>query len=110
MRGLAAALALLAMAGGAWAQARQRTLAAPDPLATKGEQVFRDQGCYGCHTVGAFGTPIGPDLSHVGARYSRGELVRWLRDPQAQRPAHMPRLDLTEDEIQAVARFLAALE
>src|SRR5215470_9889574 len=25
-----------------------------------GQMVFRDQGCYGCHTVGATGTPIAP--------------------------------------------------
>ena len=28
----------------------------------EGRRVFQAQGCYGCHTVGATGTAIGPDL------------------------------------------------
>jgi cytochrome c2 len=35
----------------------------------QGGRVFIDSGCYGCHTVGKRGTPIGPDLSHVGSKY-----------------------------------------
>lgn len=74
----------------------------------EGERLFRVQGCYGCHTVGRFGTPIGPDLSRVGSRYSRGYLARWLSDPQAQRPhAHMPKLELDPAEVEALAAYLA---
>lgn len=87
------------------------TCSAQDPgaSAAKGERLFMAQGCYGCHTVGRVGTPIGPDLSRVGGKYSRDYLVRWLRDPAAQRPsAHMPRLELSAEEIEALSAFLAA--
>ena len=40
----------------AWGQDR-------DVQVKRGEQAFVSQGCYGCHLVGKFGTPIGPDLS-----------------------------------------------
>ena len=78
--------------------------------ASEGRQVFFSQGCYGCHRIGVAGTPIAHDLSHIGAKYTESELVSWLRDPAAQKPrAHMPRLTLQEDEIRALAAYLATL-
>jgi mono/diheme cytochrome c family protein len=79
--------------------------------AEQGRRVFMDQGCYGCHTVQKLGTPIGPDLSHVGTKYSETYLKNWLRDPAQQRPpAHMPKLELTEPQIASLAAFLASLQ
>lgn len=76
----------------------------------RGRQYFMDSGCYGCHIVGKVGTPIGPELSRVGTKYSRSYLERWLRDPAAQRPsAHMPALELTEQQVKALAAFLSSL-
>jgi mono/diheme cytochrome c family protein len=83
------------------AQEREAVLA-------EGERLFRVHGCYGCHLVGRFGTPIGPDLSRVGVKYSKEYLVRWLSDPAVQRPsAHMPKLELDPAEIEALAAYLA---
>jgi mono/diheme cytochrome c family protein len=80
--------------------------AAPEP----GRTVFFSQGCYGCHRLGAAGTPIAYDLSHIGRKYSEAELQQWLRDPtKVKSTAHMPRLALTEDEIRALAGYLATL-
>ena len=79
-------------------------------MVTRGRSVFFAQGCYGCHTLGAAGTPIAPDLSRIGAKYSRSWLEGWLRDPAAQRPtAHMPKLELSDNEVKALAAFLASL-
>ena len=84
--------------------------AAAQGRAERGRREFMAQGCHGCHTVQKLGTPIGPDLSHVGAKYSESYLKRWLRDPAEQRPsAHMPKLELTEAQIAALAAFLASL-
>lgn len=77
-------------------------------LVLEGERAFMRNGCYGCHTVGRVGTPLGPDLSHIGAKYELSALHRWLTDPAAQKPqAHMPKLDLSNDDVNAVAAFLA---
>jgi cytochrome c oxidase subunit 2 len=76
----------------------------------QGKRDFMSNGCYGCHTVGKMGTPIGPDLSKVGAKYSRTYLERWLRDPSAQRPnAHMPKLELSPEQVMDLAAFLSSL-
>jgi len=85
---------------------------APDAaLVLKGEGLFKEQGCYGCHTVGKFGTQgIAPDLSHVGAKHDVGYLTRWLKDPESQRPtAHMPKIGLGDDEAKALAAYLGSL-
>jgi mono/diheme cytochrome c family protein len=79
-------------------------------LIAQGQQVFGDKGCYGCHTIGTAGTPIGPDLRRTAARYPEATLARWLRDPSAQEPTrHMPNLELSEAEANALAAYIASL-
>jgi len=99
--GVPVVIALVAALGPACATAQ-------DAVA-RGKQQFVAQGCYGCHTIEKFGTPIGPDLSKVGAKYPEERLVRWLRDPESVRPAHMPKLELTEEQITALAAYLSSL-
>ena len=49
-------------------------------------------------------------LTRVGAKWGLDEIERWLRDPSAQRPrAHMPKLELTEDQISALGAYLSSL-
>src|SRR5262245_25892590 len=100
-----------AVAGALLLLAAAPALAAdPKTPAQQGQQVFKDQGCYGCHTVGKTGTPIAPDLSTIGAKRDRAYLTRWLRDPLSQRPtAHMPKLQLSEAEVTALAAYLSSL-
>src|SRR5262249_40769728 len=82
----------------------------PSALLSHGERLFTSQGCYGCHTIGKFGTPVGPDLSRVGGRFSREYLERWIRDPERVRPnAHMPKLELTARDVEALATYLSSL-
>ena len=82
----------------------------PAKLVTLGKQLFVEQGCYGCHTVGGSGTPIAQDLSRVGSKYPESYLRRWLTDPSVQKPtAHMPKIELTEAEVRALAAYLGSL-
>jgi len=104
MKPIVIAVALLAVAGLAAAQSPS------DSAIERGQAAFKNNGCYGCHIIGKFGTPIGPDLSHVGQKYQPDYLTRWLRDPAAQRPsAHMPALELTETDVRALAAYLGSL-
>ena len=81
-----------------------------EALIAQGRQLVTDKGCYGCHTIGAAGTPIAPDLRGAAARYPEASLARWLRDPSAQEPTrHMPNLQLNEAEANALAAYLASL-
>ena len=80
------------------------------PLEARGQSLFVEQGCYGCHTVGKMGTPIAPDLSAVGRKYREADLARWLSDPAAERPMrHMPRFALSEGDARALAAYLGSL-
>jgi mono/diheme cytochrome c family protein len=79
-------------------------------LVARGQQLFTDKGCYGCHTIGTAGTPIAPDLRAAAARHPEETLARWLRDPSAQEPTrHMPNLQLNAAEANALAAYLASL-
>ncbi len=81
-----------------------------DALIERGRTIYADQGCHGCHTMGAAGTPIASDLSHIGAKYSERDLGDWLRDPSMQKPtAHMPKIELTAADVEALAAYLASL-
>jgi cytochrome c oxidase subunit II len=102
-------LVVLAIVGTVFAAGM--AVAQQSAVVDSGRQVFMKNGCHGCHTVGAMGTPIGPDLSKVGTRYDADYFVVWLRDPAQQRPrAHMPKLELTEEDIRTLAAYLASLK
>jgi mono/diheme cytochrome c family protein len=78
-------------------------------LIDMGRAAFKRVGCINCHTMRGIGTGIAPDLSHVGAKYAAAYLERWLRDPREVRPSgHMPALELTDDDVRALAAYLAA--
>lgn len=103
-----AAAAALALGLQAWPSAAPAQTG-PPPI-ERGRQLFTEQGCHGCHTVGKMGTPIATDLSRIGTRYRQAELEAWLTDPARQRPtAHMPRIQLTGAEVKALAAYLASL-
>ena len=80
---------LLVAAASVAAQERAPNRSEPSALAWEGQRAFTVQGCYGCHTIGKFGTPIGPDLSHIAVRLSRrdleriGRLIAWLSSSAA---------------------------
>ncbi|MBK8178612.1 MAG: c-type cytochrome [Planctomycetes bacterium] len=51
---------------------------------TRGETVFRDGNrtlCMRCHAVGGAGESVGPDLTGIGARYSRSEILQSILAP-----------------------------
>jgi cytochrome c oxidase subunit 2 len=87
-----------------------------------GERVFLSNICVNCHRVAgspASGT-AGPDLTHVGSRATiaagvlpnDAEHMRaWLLDPQRYKPGSlMPRVPLSDAELDAVAAYLGALK
>jgi mono/diheme cytochrome c family protein len=76
----------------------------------RGKQLFTEQGCYGCHMIEKYGTPIATDLSHIGSKMSVADLTRWLENPAAQRPtAHMPKIAMPESDAEALAAYLGSL-
>lgn len=87
-----------------------------------GRALFDEHGCQSCHAVRGHvdGTPIGPDLTHFGARasvaagtlpMSLDSVSRFIRDPRAVKPgALMPAFRrMPPDEADAIAAYLLEL-
>lgn len=96
-------LAALAVGAGVLAQDRGARV-------QEGRRLFVEHGCYGCHLVAGFGTPIASELTHVGTKYPEQYLDQWLSDPKSQKPrAHMPRIVMGAEDVRALAAYLASL-
>jgi cytochrome c2 len=82
----------------------------PSAPVVQGRRVFQDQGCYICHTIGKTGWRFGPDLSHIGATHDQAYFIGWLHDPASHKPsAQMPKLTLTDAEVQDLGAYLSSL-
>jgi len=107
------------------------TEGAVDPAARLGQEIFHRSTCITCHTIkgtNALGI-LGPNLTLLGERTTIGagylentqeNMVRWIRSPQSFKPGApmpgaveegggMPPTNLSDEEIQAVAAYLASL-
>lgn len=105
-----------------WLATQKRPARAPaTPLGERGEGIFMENACSGCHTIAgtaAEGT-IGPNLTHLASRSTlaaltipndRRELGRWIRDPQSVKPGtKMPGLQLSSSQFHAIATYLSEL-
>ena len=84
----------------------------------RGLELFKGQTCITCHVirgVSATGNAA-PDLTHLASRRLIGagvlantdaNLTRWLKDPQAVKPAsRMPNLNLTDAQVKDLVTYL----
>ncbi|MBI5552440.1 MAG: c-type cytochrome [Desulfobacterales bacterium] len=81
--------------------------------AEKGKTAFNQKGCVACHSekpdvVGL--TRRVPLLSEAGIKFKGDWLVNWISNPAAINPdTWMPRLELTDEEIQNLTSYLRTL-
>lgn len=83
-----------------------------DPTAL-GQEIYNLKGCGGCHKIAGAGGDLGPDLTNEGNIVSHD--IEWHRrhflDPQSVVPGStMPKIDLTESELMALAAFMLSLK
>jgi len=79
----------------------------------QGARIFVERECAYCHQImGRGGRMLGPDLSNVIAKgRTKDWLMAFIRDPQAaSRWTVMPKYDLTEGELDALADFILSLD
>ena len=57
--------------------------AGPAPDLANGARIFRESTCILCHRFGGEGGSTGPDLSGVGGRFARADLLRAVLEPSA---------------------------
>ncbi len=94
-----------------------RLIVVPDrsltPNEAKGLRLWVEKDCAYCHNIlGRGGRQEGPDLSNVTRRgRDRAWLVKLIRDPQAVSGwSIMPKYDLNESELHALAEFVLSLD
>lgn len=78
-----------------------------------GAAVFQTKGCMNCHSLHGTGGSVGPALDHVGRGMGVEDIEHYIRDPKAVDPgSQMPpqKDNLTERELEEVARFLSTLK
>ncbi len=99
----------------AWAgkfRAKVATTPAPSSAnVARGEQIFRERGCGGCHDFGARSitgaAPAAPDLRWARERMSNDMIAAWILDPRSvSAAATMPALGLGADDAVALRDFL----
>ena len=75
----------------------------------KGEQLFEQLGCVGCHLVQGYGDlpKPGPYLRRISAKVNPQWLVSWIQNPQGFRPhTRMPNFLFTREQATAIAAYL----
>ena len=89
---------------------------AQDGKIAKGIQVYADQKCAMCHSVGDKGNKKGP-LDEVGGKYALEELRAWIVDAKgmtvktnAPRKPFMNNYNLPKDELDALVAYMASLK
>jgi mono/diheme cytochrome c family protein len=77
------------------------------PELARGQRVFEDTGCRGCHKLGGVGGNVGPELDKVGARRSAAWLKQHFAAPAAVTPGSaMPPQKFAEADLEAITLFM----
>lgn len=98
-----------------------RAAAAPVDMARAeaGKKLFDEHGCASCHSLGK-GLVFGPDLLHVGDKYSRDVIAQFMmnsdvvykdfgRRPLAAGNPDMPNLGVPEADARRITEYLLSL-
>jgi len=80
-------------------------------MVTKGRELYEVKyQCQSCHTIGATGGYVGPNLNNAGNWLTPAWVEAWLRNPQALQPDTIePRRNFTEEEIRDLTAYLMTL-
>ena len=77
------------------------------PELARGQQVFEEGGCRGCHKLRGAGGNLGPELDKVGARRSPDWLKQHFVTPGAVTPGSaMPPQKFSETNLEAIVLFM----
>lgn len=79
-------------------------VAAREPIVTRGAQLFHEKGCEYCHDIGGNGGNRGPNLTYVGDRLTRTDIVIRILNGGINMPAFAKALK--PDELDDLVAFL----
>jgi mono/diheme cytochrome c family protein len=90
--------------------------AAQDAKVAKGQQLFADQKCTLCHSIGDKGNKKGP-LDGVASTLSADDIRSWITDAKAMtaktkaaRKPEMKAYTLPKDDVDALVAYLTTLK
>jgi nitric oxide reductase subunit C len=77
-----------------------------------GAAVFQTKGCMNCHSLHGTGGTFGPVLDTIGRKLTMEQIEHYVRDPRSANPKAMmpPQKELSDRELEEVAKFLANLK
>ncbi|CAE80395.1 nitric oxide reductase, cytochrome c-containing subunit [Bdellovibrio bacteriovorus HD100] len=79
--------------------------------ATVAQPQIYGQVCVACHTMNGTGGNTGPTLDGIGSRRDGEYLTHWLKDPAAVKAdSKMPKLPLTDEQIQELVTYLSQIK
>ncbi len=91
-------------------------IAAAAAAQDKGAQVYAEQKCSLCHSIGGKGNAKGP-LDGVGSKLSADEIRQWIVDAKgmtaktkATRKPEMKSYSLPKDQVDALVAYLSSLK
>lgn len=77
--------------------------------ARRGQELYQQLGCRGCHQLGTTGGYVGPELSTTSARLKPGWIAAWLTKPQAYKPGTLqPDYGLSNADARALTAYLSS--
>ena len=93
-------------------QAAAPAPAAPaNPLIAQGKKVFDSHACSACHGEGGVGTPMAPQLTGIGGKFTPQQLQDLFQHPTAKMDAGgMPHFQFTPEEMKALIAYLDSLK
>ena len=106
----------------AWAAHQAQPAAPSSGPEERGRQIFLEMTCANCHAIQGVSTVtnVAPDLTHLASRRTLGagaaqntpaDLARWLKNPQAIKPAcRMPNLNLPTPQVNDLLSFFEGLK
>jgi mono/diheme cytochrome c family protein len=90
--------------------------AGQDAKVTKGQQLFTDQKCTLCHSIGDKGNKKGP-LDGVASKLSADDIRSWITDAKGMiaktKPTRKPEMKaftLPKDDVDALVAYLVTLK
>jgi ubiquinol-cytochrome c reductase cytochrome b subunit len=81
-------------------------VASSDPTVVQGAQLFHQKGCEYCHRIAIYGGRRGPDLTDVGSRLTRDQLIWRILNGGTNMPSFAH--SLTPDQVNLLVAFLGS--
>ncbi len=77
------------------------------PKLARGEALFEEIGCIGCHKLHGRGGVIGPELDKVGAQRGPDWLIKHFKNPSAVSPGSaMPAIQASDSDLEALTLYV----